>query len=69
MIFVDSIFCLWLFHFSSKHSAHQGLSTLAKELTVASRVMQSSSNELSTSVADRNKSKPLKVNIYVLWGI
>ena len=32
-----------------------GLSTLAKELTVPSRVMQSSSNELSTSVSDSVK--------------
>ena len=30
-----------------------GLSTLAKELLVATRLMQSSSNELGTSVSDR----------------
>ena len=30
-----------------------GLSTLAKELSVAARIMQSSSKELSTLVADR----------------
>ena len=34
----------------------RGLSTLAKELTAATRVMQSSSNELGTVVSDSGSS-------------
>ena len=40
----------------------QGLSILAKELTVADRIMQSSSNELSTLVSDSIKCKQSKSN-------
>ena len=37
---------------------------LAKELTVATRVMQSSSNEISTPVFDLVKCKQKEVNTY-----
>ena len=43
-----------------------GLSTFPKELTVATRVMQSSSNELSTPVSDSAKCKQMKLNTYAL---
>ena len=33
----------------------RGLSTLAKEFTAATRIMQSSSNELSTQVSGKTK--------------
>ena len=39
-----------------------GLSTLGKELKAAARVLQSSSNELSTPVSDSVKYKQTKVN-------
>ena len=42
------------------------LSTLAKELTAANRVMQSSSNELSTQISDSAKCKQTKANTYAL---
>ena len=38
----------------------RGLSTLAKELTAANRVMQSFSNELRTLMSDKSKSKQTK---------
>ena len=41
-------------------------STLAKELTVAIPIKQSSLNELSTSVSDSAKCKQMKVNRYTL---
>ena len=44
----------------------QGLSTLAKELTADIRVMQSSSNELSTLVSDGTKCKQTKADTYAL---
>ena len=44
----------------------RGLSTLAKELTVATSVMQISSNEWSTSVSDNVKCKQKEVNRYTL---
>ena len=44
------------------HPSHEGLSTLAKELTVATR----SSNKLSTSVSDCVKYKQKSVNTYTL---
>ena len=37
-----------------------GLRTLAKELTVATRVIQSPSNEITTSVADSLKYKHMR---------
>ena len=43
-----------------------GLSILVKELAVATRVMQSSSNELSTSGSDSVKCKQTEVNTYTL---
>ena len=45
-------------------STFRGLSTLAKELTVATHVMQSSFNELRTSVSDSVKCKRTKVYTY-----
>ena len=39
-----------------------GLSTLAKELKATTRVLQSSSNELSTPVSDSVKCKQWKVD-------
>ena len=39
---------------------------LAKELMVATRVMQSTSNELSTSVSASVKCKQMEVNTYML---
>ena len=36
-----------------------------KELTVVTCVMQSSSNELGTSVSDRGKCKQTEVNKYI----
>ena len=42
-----------------------GLSTLVKELTAATHVMQSTSNKLSTSVANSVKCKQTKVDTYV----
>ena len=41
--------CLWM----TIYAPPWGLSTLAKELSAAASVMQSSSKELSTLVADR----------------
>ena len=57
-------FFLSIFHLSNyflpirleylhKHAPPRGLSTLVKELSAATRIMQSSSKELSTLVADR----------------
>ena len=42
------------------------LSTLAKELTAATRVMQSSSNEQSTQLSDSTKCKQAKATTYAL---
>ena len=42
------------------YAPHTGLSTLAKELTAATRVLQSSSNEPSTLVSSKEKCKPTK---------
>ena len=54
-------------HICTLPSTHPGLlSTLLKKITVATHVMQSSSNKLSTSVADSTKSKQTKVNTYAL---
>ena len=44
--------CLWM---TISTLPSRGLSNLAKELTAATRVMQSSSNELSTLVSDSAK--------------
>ena len=43
-----------------------GLSTLVKVLTVNTRVMQSSSNELSASISNSVKCKQKEVNTYTL---
>ena len=43
-----------------------GLSTIVKELTAATRIMQSSSNELSTLVSESTKYKQTKANIFAL---
>ena len=44
----------------------QGLSTQVKELTAATCVMQSSSNEKSTLVSDNTKCKQAKATTYAL---
>ena len=44
----------------------KGLSNLLKELTVATCVIQDSTNELSTSVSDSVKCKQMEVNTYTL---
>ena len=44
----------------------RGLNTLANELTVATHIMQSSSNKLSTSVSDSLKCKQTITNTYTL---
>ena len=44
----------------------RGLSTLAKELTAATRVMQSSSNEFSNLVPESKKCKQTNVKTNVL---
>ena len=38
----------------------EGLSTLAKELTATTRIMQNSSNELSTLISGKAKCKQMK---------
>ena len=43
-----------------------GLSSLATELTVATRIKQSSSNKLNTLAADSEKCKETKVDTYAL---
>ena len=48
------------------YTPSQGLSTLAKISTVATRVMPNSSNELSSSVSDSIKCEQKKVNTYKL---
>ena len=48
------------------HSPGWRLSTLAKELTVATHVMHSSFDELSSSVSDRAKCKQTKFDTYTL---
>ena len=42
------------------YAAPQGFSTLSKEITTATRIMQSSSNELSTVVSGKAKCKQTK---------
>ena len=44
----------------------KGMSILAKELTTATIVIESSSNELSTLVSDSAKSKQTKANTNAL---
>ena len=43
--------CVWM----TIHAPQRGLSTLAKEFTAATRIMQRSSNELSTLVSGKAK--------------
>ena len=44
----------------------RGLNSLAKELTAATRLMQSFSNELNTLISDSAKCKQKKANTYAL---
>ena len=55
--------CLWMTIYTLPS---RGLSTLAKELTAATHVMQNSSNELSNLVSDCAKCKQTKANTYTL---
>ena len=48
---------VWLKIQTVEYAPLLGVETLAKELTAAIRIMQSSSNELSTPVSDSTKSK------------
>ena len=48
------------------HTHLPGLSTLTKELTAATRIMQISSNELSTLLSNSAKCKQMKANTYAL---
>ena len=55
--------CLWMTIYTLPS---QGLTTLTKGLTAATRVIQSSSNELSTLASDCAKCYQTKANTYAL---
>ena len=58
------IVCLWMTIIMIP--PNRGLSTLTKEITVPTSIIQNSSDEMSTLVYDRVKCKQTEVNIYTL---
>ena len=65
-IYVKNIYIKNSFAYAENDDCSRVLSTLAKELTTATCLMQSSFNDLSTLVSHSAKCKQTKANTYVL---